>query len=146
MPHHRIDNLVFADFKFLHDGFKALLHQYPDFLANLHFHVFDIWLDCKYSVSYYGERHGCPNEEKLVFAACNLELEVQRGVFHFFVAAFVANFGAAEASLAARAVSDNVMSFFKQPLVPRALEDLPFPLDVAVLVGPVSFLLVDEHA
>jgi hypothetical protein len=48
--------------------------------------------------------------------------------------------------LAAWAVSDNVVSFFKQVLVPGAFEDLPFALNVLVTVGPVGFLLVDEYA
>ena len=38
------------------------------------------------------------------------------------------------------------MSFFEQVLVPSSLQVLPFPLDVAILVCPIGFVLIYENS
>ena len=120
---HSFDDLVLGDCKLSHHGFNALLNHYPDFFADFDFDVFGAGLDRKHGVGYYGEGHGRPNEEKLVFASCNLEFKVQRWVFDLFVAAFVTDFSATKTSLATWAISDDVVAFLKQILDPKpALE------------------------
>ena len=62
------------------------------------------------------------------------------------IAPFVADFGAAEAGLAAGAIGYDVVAFFEEVLVPGAFEIGPFAFDVLVFVGPVSFILIYGNA
>ncbi len=130
----------------MHEWLDALFDHYPFFFAHFDFNVLRFWVNSKHRVCDKREGHSRPNKEILILCSGQFEFEVETRIFHDLVGVFVAYFGAAETGLAAWTVSNNVVSLFQQVLIPSAFEVLPFAFNVAVIIGPVGFVVVHEDA
>jgi len=66
-------------------------------------------MDCYHHVGDYGEGHGGPNNEILVFGSLHLKFKIYRWIFNLLIAK--SNFSVAEGCLTMGTVSNNVVAF-----------------------------------
>ncbi len=141
LPLDHLDGLAELELELLGEGGHPFDTEDPDLAADPDVGVVGFRLHADHLVRHLRERHRRPDYQKSAVGGPDLVVEAR--VLQRLVAED--RLCVAERGLAAGTVGDHFEPLAQNPVLPGALQEHPFPLDVRVAVGHVRVVVVEEE-